>query len=152
MKRLARSDGKKNHPDELWEQEKNSGRAVRPVLADVGETAQFLATKTLVLDYRRRDQFLDHLYKDLAEALRRLIRISKGDYSPTRTASGFRNLKAEIRGETPTQVFERWVAEREPAAGTVEGWQYVFREMDNHFKGRVPRPLLPTRRNVDHGV
>ena len=62
-----------NHPDELWEQEEDLRSAVRPVLADVGETAQFLATKTLVLNNEARGLFLDFLYKDLAAALKRLI-------------------------------------------------------------------------------
>ena len=47
-----------------------------------------------MLNNEARDQFLDFLYKDLAEALRRLIRISDGDYSPDSTDSGFPNLKA----------------------------------------------------------
>jgi len=51
------------------------------VLADVGETAQFLATKAVVLNNEARNQFLDFLYHDLGEALRRLIRQFEGDYS-----------------------------------------------------------------------
>ena len=39
-----------NHPDELWEQEEELRTTVRPVLADVGETAQFLATKSAGAD------------------------------------------------------------------------------------------------------
>ena len=56
--------------------------AVRPVLADVGETSQFLATKALVPNNEARVLFLDFLYNDLAETLRRLIRQQQGDYSP----------------------------------------------------------------------
>jgi hypothetical protein len=39
-----------NHPDELWEQDEQLRKAVRPVLADVGETSQFLAAKAMVLN------------------------------------------------------------------------------------------------------
>ena len=78
-----------NHPDELWEQEEDLRSAVRPVLADVGETAQFLATKTLVLNNEARGLFLDFLYKDLAAALKRLIRMSEGDYSPDKYRERF---------------------------------------------------------------
>ena len=39
-----------NHPDELWEHEEDLRSALRPVLADLGETAQFLAAKSLVLN------------------------------------------------------------------------------------------------------
>jgi hypothetical protein len=62
-----------NHPNELWEQEEELRGVLRPVLADAGETAQFLATKSLVLKNAARDLFLDFLYKDLAAALKRLI-------------------------------------------------------------------------------
>ena len=64
-KPLARSGGKKNDPDELWEQDEKLRKAVRPVLADVGETSQFLATRALVRTTRRAALFLDFLYKDL---------------------------------------------------------------------------------------
>ena len=55
-----------NHPDELWEQDEELRKPLRPVLADVGETAQFLATKALVPNNEARVLFLDFLYKDLA--------------------------------------------------------------------------------------
>ena len=67
--RCARAVGEKrweeNHPDELWEQGEELRQAVRPVLADVGETSQFLATKALVLNNEAREQFLDFLYRTL---------------------------------------------------------------------------------------
>jgi hypothetical protein len=42
------------HSDELWEQDEELRRAVRPVLADVGETAQFLATNGRALNNAAR--------------------------------------------------------------------------------------------------
>jgi hypothetical protein len=51
-----------SHPEELWEHEEELRATVRPVLADVGETAQFLATKSLVLNNEARGLFLDILY------------------------------------------------------------------------------------------
>jgi hypothetical protein len=133
----------KNHPDELWEQEEDLRQAVRPVLADVGETSQFLATKALVLNNEARNQFLDFLYKDLAEALKRLIRYSEGDYSADKYRERFPKSEGSDSGERPTQLFERWAKEREAAAGTVEGWQYVFREMSEHFKDRSAASITP---------
>jgi integrase len=133
-----------NHPDDLWEHDEELRAATRPVLADVGEMAQFLATKTLVLTSDGRHQFLDHLYKDLAEALRRLIRLSKGDYSPDTYRERFPKPSGADGGERPTQLFERWAKEREPARGTVEGWQYVFLEMDEYFKDRSATSISPT--------
>ena len=130
-------------PDELWEQDEELRRAVRPVLADVGETSQFLAAKGLVLNNEARDLFLDFLYKDLAETLRRLIRRSEGDYSPDTYRERFPKLEGDASGDTPVQLFDRWCSEQRPAAGTIESWQYVFREMETHFEGRAAASITP---------
>ena len=132
-----------NHPDELWEQGEELRQAVRPVLADVGETSQFLATKALVLNNEAREQFLDFLYKDLAAALKRLIRMSEGDYSPDKYRERFPKLEGTARGDTPVQLFDLWCSEQKPAAGTIESWQYVFREMERHFEGRAAALITP---------
>jgi hypothetical protein len=55
-----------NNPDDLWRADEDLRKAVRPVLADVGETAQFLGTKGIALNNEARDRFLDILYDDLA--------------------------------------------------------------------------------------
>jgi integrase len=132
-----------DNPDELWEQEEELRRAVRPVLADVGETSQFLAARGLVLNNEARKLFLDFLYKDLAEVLRRLIRLSEGNYGPDTYRERFPKFEGADSGERPTQLFERWAKEREAAAGTVEGWQYVFAQMEDHFKERSAASIAP---------
>ncbi len=63
-----------HHPNELWEHDEQLRKATRPLLADVGETAQFLATKGIALNNSARDLFLDWLYGDLAAALKLLRR------------------------------------------------------------------------------
>jgi hypothetical protein len=133
-----------NHPDELWDQEEELRCAVRPILADVGETAQFLATKSLVLNNAARDLFLDFFYWDLAAALKRLIANAKGDYSPDRYSEKFPKAAGSDSGDKPTQLFERWAKEREAAAGTVENWRYFFRKMEEHFKDRSAASITPT--------
>ena len=40
----------RSDPDDLWREDAELRKAVRPVLADVGETAQFLAVKGLSLN------------------------------------------------------------------------------------------------------
>jgi integrase/polyhydroxyalkanoate synthesis regulator phasin len=132
-----------NHPDELWEQEEDLRKALRPVLADVGETSQFLATKSLVLNNEARSLFLDFLYKDLAAALGRLVQQSEGDYSPDTYRERFPKFEGKATGDTPVQLFDRWCSEQKPAAGTVESWQYVFREMERHFEGRTAASITP---------
>ena len=107
---------------------------MHPLLADLGETAQFLAVKGPVLSREARGQFLDWLYEDLAEALRKLMRVARGDYEDAGYAKRFPNFSARDSGETPQQLFEVWASERKPARGTYESWQYVFAEMATHFK------------------
>ncbi len=112
----------RSDPDALWRQDAQLRKSVRPVLADAGETAQFLAMKRLALNNEARDRFLDWLYEDLAEALRRLLRIADGDYSTDKYAERFPKFDGPHTGETPQQLFEAWVAERsQPAAASRVG-------------------------------
>ena len=123
-------------PDELWREDPELRIAVRPVLADVGETAQFLAMKKLTLNSEARDSFLDWLYKDLDAALRRLVRRADGDYSSDKYAARFPKFEGSDTGETPQQLFEAWVHERKPARSSVQSWRYVFAAMTLRFKDR----------------
>lgn len=92
--------------------------------------------KGIALDNEARGRFLDFLYEDLAAAFHRLIKISQGDYSPDKYRERFPKFEGADTGETPWQLFEKWVAEREPRASSVESWRYVFREMKDYFNGR----------------
>ena len=130
-------------PDELWREDAELRKAVRPVLADAAETAQFLATKKLALNGEARDSFLDWLYEDLAAALRRLIRLADGDYSDDKYAERFPKFNGPDSGVTPQQLFEAWVAERKPARSSIESWRYVFAEIAQHFKDRSAASISP---------
>jgi integrase len=114
------------------------------VLADVGETAQFLAAKGLALTNAARDLFLDNLYPDLAAALRRLIREAKGDYGPDRYVQRFpKSTDTSDSGITPWALFEAWVNARQAAQGTVESWRYVFDGLRAQFAERSAGSILP---------
>ena len=126
----------RSDPDDLWREDAELRKALRPVLADAGETAQFLAMKRLALNGEARDRFLDWLYEDLAAALRRLMRVADGDYSDDKYAERFPKFEGSDSGETPQQLFEAWVLERKPARSSVESWRYVFAAMTKHFKDR----------------
>jgi hypothetical protein len=126
-----------NHPNELWEHDEELREALRPVLADVGETAQFLAAKAVTPNNEARALFLDFLYSDLAAALKRLIRISEGDYSPDGYREQFPKFEGTARGDTSVQLFDLWCSEQKPAAGTIESWQYVFQVWGT--RGRVDK-------------
>ena len=140
---LARSDGKNTTPNELWEHDEELRKTTRPVLADVGETAQFLATKGMALNNLAMDLFLDWLYGDLAAALKLLSRRTQGDFSSDKYRDRFPKYEGAETGDTPTQLFERWVVERQPAAGTIESWRYVFRAMSQHFADRSAASIRP---------
>lgn len=93
-----------HNPDDLWTEDEELRKALRPVLADVGETAQFLALEHLVLTNEARDQFLNLLYEDLAEALKRLMRQADGDYSPDKYRERFAKYEGPDTGDTPKQL------------------------------------------------
>jgi len=99
--------------------------------------------KRLVLNNEARDLFLDWLYEDLAEALRRLLRIADGDYSADKYAERFPKFEGTDSGETPQQLFDKWVVEKQPGWNTEVGWKGVFRAMTKHFQGRSAASITP---------
>src|SRR6185312_12274953 len=74
---------------------------------------------------------------------RRLIEIAQGDYSPDEYRKRFPKFEGADTGDTPTQLFEKWVSERKPAQGTIENWQYFFAAMTERFKGRSAGSIMP---------
>jgi hypothetical protein len=130
------AEWERSDPDKLWHQDVKLRRALYPVLADIGETAQFLAMKRLALNVEGRESFLYWLYDDLAAVLARLRRLTEGDYGDDAYAKRFPKFEGSDSGEPPQQLFERWVSERKPAYGTIESWSYVFRALQEKFGGR----------------
>jgi hypothetical protein len=131
-------------PDELWRDNPEVRESVRPVLADIGETAQFLALKRMVLSNEAQRLFLDWLYEDLAAALRRLLQLTEGNYGTDKYRERFpKDTESADSGLTPWELFEKWVVARKPAYGTVESWRYVFQELGEHFKDRSAASILP---------
>ena len=133
----------RSNPDDLWGEDEDLRNEIRPVLADVGETAQFLAAKGLSLNHEARACFLDWLYDDLAAAFRRMIRVAQGDYSDDKYAERFPKFDGTDSGETPQQLFDKWVAEKQPAWNTEAGWKGVFRAMTEHFQQRSAASITP---------
>ena len=83
------AEWERSDPDELWREDQKLRKEVYPVLADVGETAQFLAMKRLTLNTEGRESFLYWLYDDLAAVLKKLERLAKGDYGDDGYAKRF---------------------------------------------------------------
>ena len=109
----------------------------------LGRVRGFWEMRQIALDNETRDRFLDFLYDDLSAALKRLMRISDGDYRVDKYRERFPKFEGAGTGETPWQLFEKWVAEREPRASTEETWRYVFLAMNEHFKDRSAASITP---------
>ena len=91
------TDGGRNDPDELWRDDESLRKAIRPVLADVGETAQFLAIKRLALE--QRDSRPSFSIFSMRTSLQRFS-VSKGSLrattAQTSTARVFQSLRELI--------------------------------------------------------
>ncbi|MGH6770670.1 MAG: hypothetical protein ACRECO_16800 [Xanthobacteraceae bacterium] len=140
---FVRNEEEDNDPGAMYRERPEVREVIRPLLADIGETAQFLALKRLVLKSEAEALFLDFLFDDLAEALKRLIRHARGDYSPDKYAERFPAFEGPDSGETPKQLFERWIEARKPARGTIESWHYVFEAMGESFPERSAASISP---------
>jgi integrase len=137
------AEWERSDPDDLWREDEELRKDVRPVLADVGETAQFLAMKGLVLNSEAHACFVDWLHDDLSSALRKLMRIAQGDYRDDKYAERFPEFEGADNGETPKQLFDKWVSEKKPAASSIETWRYMFTKMTTHFKDRSAASITP---------
>lgn len=138
---VVHAERQDDNPDWTWEQNPDARLAVRPMLADFGETSQFLAAKGMALAAEARDLFLDNLYADLAAALSLLLRRAEGDYSPDQYSQRFPKLETTT-SLTPQALFDKWIEVRKPAASTVDRWRGVFLEMQQQFSGGVSA-ILP---------
>jgi integrase len=141
---VSEADFERLGTDELWRTAPRVREAVRPVIADMAETAQFLAAKRVTLSPEARDEFLDYLYSDLAAALKLLIRRAEGDYSDDEYQKRFPKVEQGThKGIKPYELFKKWIEERKPARGTIESWRYVFQAMQDHFVGRSAASITP---------
>ena len=105
---------------------------------------RFLHTpKRLALNAEGRRSFLYWLYDDLAAVLKKLKRLGKGDYGDDGYAKRFPKFEATDAGDTPQQLFDKWVSERKPAYGTIESWSYVFGALQEKFGGRSAGSITP---------
>jgi len=137
-----------NEIDDIWERSAAARERVRPMLADWGETSQFLMVRRMVLDASSRDLFLDHLYGDFAAALRLLIARAKGDWTEDTHPRQFPKLDdARDAGQGPWQLFELWVGAAKPATATVNRWRAVFLDLGGSLVASGNRCPTMFRRN-----
>jgi integrase len=138
------ADPEDNEVDDIWERGGVVREDVRPMLADWGETAQFLAARRMVLDAPSRDLFLDYLYGDFGEALRLLIKRAGGDYTADTHPLQFPKFEdTRDTGQGPWQLFELWIAAKKPARATIDRWRGVFLKLGTEFNGRSAGSITP---------
>jgi hypothetical protein len=110
-----------------WTKEPDVRAGVRPLIADECKTAQFLASKGVVLNTEAHAAFLDCVLDEFIAAILLLERRANKDYSPDTRPSEFPEFDgrkiARPTGQTSAwQLFEAWVKARQPAhQGSTDG-------------------------------
>jgi integrase len=121
-----------------WTKEPEVRAGVRPLIADECKTAQFLASKGVVLNTEARALFLDCVLDEFMAAILLLERRANRDYSVDTRLAEFPKFDgkkiAQPAGTTsPWQLFEAWVKARQPAASGVNRWRCVFLDLEQRF-------------------
>ncbi len=122
-----------------WTREPDVRAGVRPLIADECKTAQFLASKVVVLNSEAQAAFLDCVLDELIAAILLLERRANKDYSPDTRPSEFpkfdgRKISRPTGKTSPWQLFEAWVKARQPAASGVNRWRVVFLDLEQRFE------------------
>jgi hypothetical protein len=123
-----------------WARDPEIREGIRPVIADVGHTAQFLASRGVTLSKQGQALFLDFVVDNYLDALSLLERRARNDYSPDTKPQEFPKFekrRQEHAGATPLELFTEWVRVAKPRASTITRWRAVFMELDRHFPERA---------------
>jgi integrase len=123
-----------------WSRDPKIRAGIRPLVADVGNTAQFLASRGVTLTNPSQAVFLDFVVDNYVAALNLLERRARNDYSPDETAETFPKFDGGLQqgndqDKSPWRLFEAWQAARQPAIATVERWRWVFLDLERTFAG-----------------
>jgi integrase len=122
-------------------------RSARALIADLGHTAQFLASRGLALTHKAHALFLDRVLDNYIPPLSRLERRAKSDYSPEELPKSFPQFEPKASpaqsGPTPQDLFEAWIKARKPAHSSIESWRTVFKALSDHFSSRGASSITP---------
>jgi hypothetical protein len=106
----VREQGMSAHPG--WERDPEVRVGMRPVIADHGETTQFLANRGIALTNGARTLFLDCVLDKLIAAYSLLERRAEGDYAPDELPKQFpqflRPTRQNADAQSPWKLFQRW--------------------------------------------
>ena len=95
-----------------WTRERQVLEGIRPQIADEAKTAQFLASKGIVLSNEAQALFLDCVLPEFMAAILRLERLAGGDYTPDERPSQFPKFDGRTvrsgKDLTPWALFDAW--------------------------------------------
>ncbi len=131
-----------------WTRDPDVRSGIRPMLADRGHTAQFLASRGIALTHAAHALFLDCVLDNYIPALSLLERRAKGDYEPDDLPRQFPPFSASPAltadaALSPWDLFEAWVKAKQPAQSTVESWRTVFRALSRDCPDRSASTITP---------
>ena len=98
--------------DLAWARDRQVREGVGATLADLGHTAQFLASRGITLTNEARKRFLDCVLDNYIAALSLLESRAEGDYSSDTTPQTFPKFekrRQEHAGATAWELFTEWV-------------------------------------------
>jgi integrase len=126
---------------DTWIRDPEVRAGIRPQLADEAKTAQFLASKGVVLNREAMALFLDCVLDEFMAALLLLERRAHGDYEPDTRPTTFPPFTASPRrhqqsGLTPWALFKAYVDAKKPGNATINRWRAVFKDLEKHFAER----------------
>ncbi len=128
-----------------WTRDPAVRAGVRPVIADFGHTAQFLASRGVVLTHKAHQWFLNCVLDNYLPALALLERRARGDYGRDGLPDTFPTFAPQSQqrpsGLTPEDLFEAWVKARQPAHSTIESWRVVFKALGRRFPDRAANSI-----------
>src|SRR5262249_13600428 len=128
-------------PDWRWAQDEDVRADMRPLVADKAETAQFLASRGIVLTPEARDRFLDAVDGEFGAALKLLVRRANRDYTPDTRAKRFPKFaqapQLSHSGPLCFELFEAWIRAVNPGNSTIDRWRAVFLDLQSHFADRT---------------
>jgi integrase len=120
-----------------WTRQREVRVGIRPVIADEAKTAQFLASKGVVLTNDAQASFLDCVLDEFIAAIIRLERVASGNYEADERPSQFPRFEGGTlrtkQGTTPWTLFDAWVTARKPASSGVDRWRVVFLDLEKCF-------------------
>jgi hypothetical protein len=131
--------------DLAWTRDPEVRSGIRPVLADRGHTAQFLADRGISLTNSAMTLFIDCVLDNYSAALLLLERRAKGDYEPDELPKSFLSFSPNHSrsGLTPWELFEGWIKAKHPAHSTIESWRTVFKALTRDFPDRSASAITP---------